>query len=89
MNDVQRNFKRQIKQVEHEKKQYWRKEHYHDRYTGKNYLRYYDEHGTLLKTTEAKISFKGLLSALFTIVGILILIGIVIFIWYKFHVVIF
>jgi hypothetical protein len=89
MNDVQRNFKREIKQVEQEKKNYWRKEHYHDRYTGKNYIRYYDEHGTLLQTKATSISLNGLLKAFIAVIGVIIIICVLIFIWYKFHIIIF
>jgi peptide methionine sulfoxide reductase MsrA len=89
MNQVQRNFKKEIKLVEQEKKRYWRKEHYHDRYTGKNYIRFYDEHGTLLKTQEASISVNGLIKAFVSVIGVIIIIGILIFVWFKFHMIIF
>jgi hypothetical protein len=87
--EVQRSFKKQIKQVEHDNKQFWRKERYHDRYTGKNYIRYYDEHGTLLNTKTKKVSISGLLKALITVIAVIILLGIVIFVFFKFHVIIF
>lgn len=62
MNAVQRNFKRQMKQIEHQDKHKWHRERYHDRYTGKNYTRYYDERGTLLKTVERKQPVKAIVS---------------------------
>jgi len=88
MTDVQRNFKKKIKQIEQKKMRYWRKERYHDNYNGKNYIRYYDEHGTLLKTKEASISVNGLLKAFAAVIGVIIVICVLIFIWYKFHIII-
>lgn len=69
MNSVQKNFKRQIKQVEKEKLRYWKKEKYYDNATERHYIRYYDEHGTLMKTKEVKAPLKGCLVLIFTIIG--------------------
>lgn len=71
MNKVQKNFKKQIKQVEREKLKDWKKEKYHDRYTGKNYIRYYNECGQLMKTKERKFPSDGLKKFLI-VLGIII-----------------
>lgn len=89
MNDVQRNFRRQQKQIERDFKHRWRAERYTDEYTGKKYIRYYDMNGTLIKTVERKSIISRVLDGMAKAFGIVILLCIILFIFLKFHVIIF
>jgi hypothetical protein len=89
MNDVQRNFKRQMKQIESHDKRYWRKERYYDRFQKKHFVRYFDEHDTLLKTAEIKRPFIGLLKVIIGIITVCIILAIILFIYTKFHILVF
>jgi uncharacterized protein (DUF2235 family) len=72
MNEVQRNFKRQIKEIEQQKKKNWKKEIYYDQYQKKKFVRYYNEHNILLKTEEKKSPIKIIITIV--IIGITIVI---------------
>jgi VIT1/CCC1 family predicted Fe2+/Mn2+ transporter len=72
MTEVQRNFKRQIKETEKERIKYWKKEIYKDHFKGKKYIRYYDQNNHLMKTEELKSSkiksfFIGLFGVIFAV----------------------
>ena len=89
MNAVQRNFKRQQKQFQNENRHKWRKEHYIDHSNGKKYIRFYDERGYLMKTVEKKRPMHHALGCIGTVLLIAIIVGILIFVYEKFHLIIF
>ena len=84
MNNVQRNFRNQMKQIEQEKKQYWRKETYHDRFDGKTYIRYYDQNNHLLKTEPKKAFFKSIGKVLATLVALIAIVAVFLLFYCKF-----
>lgn len=56
MNNIQKNFKKEIKEFEKKEKKHWRKEIARDIYTGEKIINYYKPNSSILIKTEKYIS---------------------------------
>ena len=65
MNNIQKNFKSQMKQIEKKEKKNWRKEISRDIYTGEKIINYYKGNSSILmKTEEYKSPFSKIIKCI-------------------------
>lgn len=73
MNNIQKNFKREIKKFEKREKKNWRKEISRDIYTGEKIINYYKPNSSILiKTEKYKSPFSKLIKLIKKIIFLLL-----------------